>query len=161
MGLILGLAAAVTLTDALTKAAAANELAGAWRVVVLDHLLELRLTKNDGMALGILSGNEIAIIVLPVVVIVCGLLLMRKYRMTTFTRVAAGLVLGGFLGNFVERAAHGYVLDMIYFPFLPWFVCNLADIAICAGVVLLGVSLIFRPQDWSEKHAKDKPDRAG
>jgi len=39
---------------------------------------------------------------------------------------------------------------MIYFPFLPWFVCNVADIAICAGVALLAGSLLFRPQDWKE-----------
>lgn len=59
-------------------------------------------------------------------------------------------MLGGFLGNFLERLWHGWVLDMIYFPFLPWFVCNVADIAICAGVALLAGSLLFRPQDWKE-----------
>ena len=70
--------------------------------------------------------------------------------LTPFTQTACGLVLGGFLGNFLERLWHGWVLDMIYFPFLPWFVCNVADIAICTGVALLAASLLFRPQDWKE-----------
>lgn len=119
-------------------------------------LLELRLTHNDGMALGILSGNGIAIILLPVAVIAVGWYLMRHYTPTDFTQTALGLILGGFLGNFVERLMKGYVVDMIYFPFMPWFVCNVADIAICAGVLLLALSLLFRPGDWREKHAKDE-----
>ena len=40
---------------------------------------------------------------------------------------------------------------MIYFPFLPWFVCNVADIAISAGVAMLAASLLLRPGDWQER----------
>ena len=108
------------------------------------------LTRNDGMALGLFAGNRAAGMLLPLAVIFCGWLLLRRYRLTPFTQTACGLVLGGFLGNFLERLWHGWVLDMIYFPFLPWFVCNVADIAICAGVALLAGSLLFRPQDWKE-----------
>lgn len=75
---------------------------------------------------------------------------MRHYRMTPFTRTACGLILGGFLGNFIQRLISGYVLDMIYFPWLPFFVCNVADICICFGVALLAFSLLLRPQDWEE-----------
>ena len=64
---------------------------------------------------------------------------------------ACGLVLGGFIGNFAERLIFGYVRDMIFFPCLPWFVCNVADICICFGVAALAFSLLFRPQDWQEK----------
>lgn len=160
MILMIGLAAGVAALDMATKLAAERFL-GITNVIVLNGLLELRLTHNDGMALGILSGNAVAIVILPLVVIVCGFLLLRKYHPTGFTRAAAGLVLGGFLGNFAQRVADGYVIDMIYLPFMPWFICNVADIAICAGVVLLGVSLLFRPQDWREKNAKDHGGSAG
>ena len=79
------------------------------------------------------------------------LLMMRRYRITRFTAAACGMVLGGFIGNFAERLLFGYVRDMIFFPWLPWFVCNVADIFICFGVAALAFSLIFRPQDWQEK----------
>ena len=118
---MIGVLLAALALDAGTKWLASELLAG--RTVALGWLVELRLTRNDGMALG---------------------------RLTPFTQTACGLVLGGFLGNFLERLWHGWVLDMIYFPFLPWFVCNVADIAICAGVALLAGSLLFRPQDWKE-----------
>lgn len=144
----IGLIAALTLAlDAASKWLAATCLTHAVRV---GGLLELRLTRNSGMALGLFADNRWAGVILPLAVILCGWLLMRQYRTTAFTRTAFGLILGGFLGNFVERLWHGYVLDMIFFPWLPWFVCNVADIAISAGVVLLAVSLLARPQDWKE-----------
>ena len=64
--------------------------------------------------------------------------------------LAAGLIVGGFLGNFGERLLFGSVVDMLYFPWLPWFICNGADIAICFGVAMLVISTLFRPQDWRE-----------
>lgn len=118
--------------------------------VRLGWLVQFRLTHNTGMALGIFADNPLAGLVLPVAAILCGWLLMRRYRITRFTAAACGLVLGGFIGNFGERLLHGYVLDMIYFPWLPWFVCNMADICICFGVAGLAFSLLFRPQDWQE-----------
>ena len=160
MILMILLTSATLLLDALTKLLAARFLDDTTYVNVIRGVLELRLTRNDGMALGILSGSGVLIVVLPLVVIALGYLLMRRYEMTTFKAVAVSLILGGFLGNFIGRLLNGFVLDMIYFPFLPWFVCNLADIAICAGVVLLGVSLLFRPKDWREvKHEKADSNR--
>lgn len=145
----IGILTAVTLAlDAASKWLASRYLAD--QTVRWLGLVELRLTRNTGMALGMFAQNRLAGFVLPLAVIVCGWLLMRRYCSTPFTRTAYGLVLGGFLGNFIERIWHGYVLDMIFFPWLPWFVCNVADIAISAGVVLLGISLLFRPQDWKE-----------
>ena len=144
---MIGVLLAALALDAGTKWLASELLAG--RTVALGWLVELRLTRNDGMALGLFAGNRAAGMLLPLAVILCGWLLLRRYRLT-LTQTACGLVLGGFLGNFLERLWHGWVLDMIYFPFLPWFVCNVADIAICAGVALLAGSLLFRPQDWKE-----------
>lgn len=135
--------------DAGAKALAALYLPD--RTITLGCLVELRLTRNTGMALGLLADNAAAGVVLPLTAIVCGWLLMRHYRITPFTAVACGLVTGGFAGNFIERLCFGYVRDMIYFPWLPWFVCNVADICICFGVAALAASLLFRPQDWQER----------
>lgn len=121
------------------------------RIMAFGWLLELRMTQNTGMALGILSDQALAGIVLPLAAILCGWLLMRRYHITRFTAIACGLVAGGFVGNFAERLWFGYVRDMIYFPWLPWFVCNVADICICFGVAALAFSLLLRPQDWQEK----------
>ena len=125
------------------------------QTIRIGWLAEFRLTHNTGMAFGMLADQAAAGVLLPLAVIFCGWLLMRRYRSTRFTRVACRLVLGGFVGNFAQRIAQGYVLDMIYFPWLPFFVCNVADICICFGVALLAFSLIWRPQDWEESVTKD------
>ena len=149
---MIGVLLAALALDAGTKWLASELLAG--RTVALGWLVELRLTRNDGMALGLFAGNRAAGMLLPLAVIFCGWLLLRRYRLTPFTQTACGLVLGGFLGNFLERLWRGWVLDMIYFPFLPWFVCNVADIAISIGVTLMGISLLFRPQGWEERSCR-------
>ena len=154
MGLLLGVALASLGLDLGSKWLAAHFLQD--EVIRLGWLVHLECTKNTGMAFGMMAGNVAANLLLPLAVILAGALLMRHYRSTAFTRAACGLILGGFVGNFAQRLVQGYVLDMIYFPWLPFFVCNVADICICFGVALLAFSLLLRPQDWEEKkHAEN------
>ena len=148
----------ITALIALGLDVSSKALAARWlgeEPIRLDWLMELSVTQNTGMAFGMLAGNVAANVLMPLAVIVAGWMLMRRYRSTAFTRVACGLILGGFVGNFAQRLFQGYVLDMIYFPWLPFFVCNVADICICFGVALLAFSLLWRPQDWEEKVTKD------
>ena len=152
-----GIAGATLAIDLLTKRLATMNL-GNGDVTAIPGLLTLRLTHNNGIALGLMSGNKIALLVLPVVIVLCGWFMLRKYQLTRYIRVACGLILGGFLGNYLERLLQGYVVDMIYFPFMPWFVCNVADVAVCFGVALMVISLLLRPQDWREKNAEDRED---
>ena len=138
--------------------ALAGDVASKWatnrfldHVVKLGKLLELRSIHNTGMALGIFNRYPLAGVLLPLAAILCWWWLMRRYQLTKFTYVSCGLIAGGFVGNYGQRILQGYVLDMIYFPWMPWFICNVADICICFGVALLAYSLFLRPQDWEEK----------
>ena len=106
-------AAGVLALDALSKALALRWLEG--RVVQLGNLVELRLTRNTGMALGLGADSRLALL-LPPLVVLAGAWLLRRYRLTAFTQTACGLVLGGFLGNFLNRLVSGHVLDMVQFP---------------------------------------------
>lgn len=154
MMLFLGTAVAALGLDVLTKWLT-SQLLGE-KIIRFGWLMQLQQTQNTGMAFGMLSGQWLANILLPLAVVFAGWMLMRRYRSTSFTCIACGLVAGGFIGNFAQRLLLGYVLDMIYFPWLPFFVCNVADICICFGVALLAFSLLFRPQDWQEKTRRTK-----
>lgn len=145
--------------DRITKLLAEANLTVGARVVLLPALVELRLTHNTGIALGLFSGMPLLITVLPVLAMVVGWLVLRRYRFTPFTYVATALLTGGFLGNLLDRLLTGHVPDMVYFPWMPWYICNAADIAITFGVALLAVSLLFRPGDWTMK-TEGKPDGA-
>ena len=156
--LFAGLWTAVFAVDRVVKLWAEHTLRGLGPQRIIPFLLEFRYSQNRGMALGLLSGNVLATILLPLIALLIWFIVFRKYRVTLFTIAASALMLGGFAGNFLDRLLFRYVVDMIYFPFLPWFICNVADIGICAGVGMMGVSLIFRPQDWREKHEQENGD---
>ena len=152
------LATLVAVLDRATKIWATTALPQTDVIRLWPGVLELKHAVNHGMALGIMSGNWLASLVLPIMAVCLWLWMTRQYESTPFKRCAAALILGGFLGNFIDRLLFGHVVDMILFPWMPWFVCNVADIAICAGVGMLVASLLFRPGDWREKHEEGKPE---
>jgi len=66
------------------------------------------------------------------------------------------LMLGGAVGNMIDRLFTGYVVDMIEVLFIDFAIFNVADAALTVGCLLMAWSLIFRPDDWSEKHGNTK-----
>jgi len=155
-----GILAAVVTLDRAAKTWANNLLAQTDSMTILPGFLEFNYTVNRGMALGFLSDQWLPNVILPLAAVMIWLLAGRRYEATRYKRIATALMLGGFTGNFADRLFFGHVVDMIFFPWLPWFVCNLADIAICAGVAMLVISLLSRPQDWRDKHGKDDGESA-
>jgi signal peptidase II len=93
----------------------------------------LRLASNEGVSFGRLAGNgdllllAVAALALAVAVAVC--VAPARYR------TGLGLLLGGALGNLVDRIRFGAVLDFVDVPWWPTF--NVADVAIVAGVALV------------------------
>ena len=139
--LLLAVAAAVVAVDQLTKWWAINALDD--RDIDLVWTLRLSLTFNRGGAFGL--GEEFGP-VLPLVGVVVVLLLVKTGRLVSGRGVdlALGLVLGGALGNIVDRAFRegsgflgGAVVDFIDLQWWPVF--NVADMAIVVGAVLLVV----------------------
>ena len=61
------------------------------------------------------------------------------------------MILGGAAGNAIDRAMYGYVIDMIELLFVDFYIFNIADVGVVCGAILCGISLLFRPQDWSSK----------
>jgi len=138
--LLLGVAAAVLLADALTKALVVRELSERDPVTLLGGVLTLRLVRNPGAAFGFAQGLTIAFTVVAVGVVVVILRLSRRLRSTPWA-IALGLVLGGAVGNLVDRVfrapapGRGHVVDFLELP--RWPVFNLADSAIVTAAVLM------------------------
>lgn len=107
-----------------------------------DGLVRLSYVRNTGAAFGLLS-NQTFLIMLTAVVGIAILLLYYSYppfgRLPV--RVGLGLLLGGSVGNLVDRLRSGYVTDFI--DLRVWPVFNLADSAIVVGVAILAYFLIF------------------
>ena len=134
-GLVL---AAVFAVDQITKAAVRSSLEVGEKRDVLGPL-DLVRVNNDGIAFGALGGGQ-AIVVVIVAGALVGLLV---YFVLNADRplvwLPTGLLLGGALGNVVDRVRDGAVTDFLKLPHWPAF--NVADAAITAGVIALVLSI--------------------
>lgn len=125
--------------DQFTKHLVVNELSDGSVVTVIDGILYFRLTLNPGGAFGIGQGVPGLFLVASLVTLVIVLLLARNIREPSWA-IPLGLVLGGGIGNLVDRIFRdtgGRVIDFIDLQFWPLF--NVADSAIVVGVIVLFV----------------------
>lgn len=137
----LGLSVMVIAVDQLTKALASHHLAYGISKSVAPGF-DLTLLHNTGAAFSLLAhaGGWQQVLFVIVTLLVVGCLLYGLRHTTCFRAgLGASLVVGGALGNTVDRVVHQHVIDFIDVSFQQWHwpVFNLADAAICAGVVLL------------------------
>jgi signal peptidase II len=99
-------------------------------------LIDLILTRNTGISYGWLQqegpfGQWALLVLKGIAVILLWFWLARAHG--RLTAVALGLIIGGAIGNAIDRIAYGSVVDFIFLH--HWYVFNLADVAIVAGVV--------------------------
>jgi signal peptidase II len=142
VGTLVALAAAVLLVDHATKAWALSALDEGVRTPVLGDLLGIQLLFNPGAALGLANGTTWVLSLVAVAVVVVIVRVSRRLGSRGWT-LALGLLLGGALGNLVDRLIRdpgvfrGHVVDFIAYGDL--FVGNVADIAIvvAAGLLML------------------------
>ncbi len=128
------LAALVIGLDQLTKRTVADgiPLGTERRLLPGVHLVHVR---NNGVAFNFLSGGGaivLAFTLVALVVLVTFLVLRPQHRLLW---LPAGLLVGGAVGNLIDRIANGYVTDFIKLPDWPAF--NVADMAITFGVIAL------------------------
>lgn len=134
------IAAVVVVVDQLTKAWALSSLTESTTRKVVGDLLGFRLVHNPGAALSIATGMTWVLTVVAVAVIVVVLRASQRLASTRWA-VALGLLLGGAIGNLIDRLvrdpgfAKGHVVDFIAYS--DWFVGNVADIAIVAAAALI------------------------
>lgn len=128
----------VFVLDWLTKYVAASRKID---IEIIGNFLSLRYSTNTGAAFSMLQGQTVILSILSVVVMGVIVYYFKKTpaKIVPFT----AMLFGGALGNFIDRAVYGYVVDFIDFSFWPAF--NVADIGITIGVAGL-VWLI-----WKEK----------
>lgn len=144
----------VILLDVLTKWLISEELGpGGSResIQLLGNFIELHYMRNSGVAFGLLSGSSmIAGILVGIVIVPLLVVLVVLAGRGGLWAVAAGMVLGGAMGNIVDRIDDQQVTDFISIGRWPSF--NLADSAITVGALLL-IGLSFRDRDQKEEPA--------
>ena len=161
-GVFLLCAALVVSLDQVTKHLAASRLMPGESISVLGDFIRLTLVHNTGAAFGLFPGSRVPFIVVSVVAIgVVLYLFFRETYRSVANRVLLGCILGGAIGNLIDRVRLGYVVDFIDIGFgtARWPVFNAADSAVTIGVILLAWNLA-RSGRVAAPHPED-PSRAG
>ena len=142
------LLAAVVALDQVSKALVRNNVAvGDENSVFLG--VNIVHVKNKGVAFGALSGKPIVMII--VIAALAGLLVwFFLHSRRRYVWIPTGLLLGGAVGNIIDRVVAGEVTDWIKLPLWPAF--NIADVAITTGVVAL-LWVLERRDDGAEQPA--------
>ncbi len=144
-GTVMFLVGAVVLYwDMLSKAISEGQ-----NVSVIKGVFSFFSSHNTGAAWSVLNQHTwllilISIIFLGVILFANGLYKKKNF----FYAISLGLILSGAIGNLIDRICFGYVRDFISLDFINFPIFNLADCAICVGVVMLCIYLIFlSPKD--------------
>ena len=135
-------AATVILSDQLTKLLAKSVLES--KPPAPDHyFFRWTYVENEGAAFGLLTNASFLIIFAAVMAITTIVIYYRfpNYWNHSLLKIGLGLMLGGALGNLIDRLRLGYVVDFI--DFRVWPVFNIADSAISVGVIILAFYFIF------------------
>ena len=110
-------------------------------VSFIPHVLSLSNVRNDGAAWSILQGQQLLLFVITIAALVVMLVLLKKNRNDRLFAWALTLMVGGTLGNFLDRLRLGYVVDMFTLDFMNFPIFNVADCALTVGVILLIIAL--------------------
>ena len=159
-------AAVVLVLDQLTKLWVTSAMEPGDMVSIVDGFARLRYTQNSGAAFGLFPDASGIISVLALLVIM-GILVafVRLGHPGKLSVLAAGLVVGGALGNLLDRLRLGSVVDFVdvYGPRLQlgdriytWPVFNVADSAITVGVILVMAGILFMGET-EKREAKSVP----
>ena len=148
----------ILLLDQWTKHLIVQKLALYQRIEVIQGFFNLIHVRNTGGAFGIFGGENgglgpVLFVVVSLIAIGALVFLFIKTKENEKTlALSFSLVLGGALGNLIDRFRYGEVIDFLecYLPFLPWQIFNpwpafnVADSAICVGIGFLALELLKR-----------------
>lgn len=135
-------------------------------VTLIDKAFSFTYVLNEGAAFGILAHQRFFFLLLTTVVCVGGiLLLLRMPEKHILLKISSGFILGGAVGNMIDRVLVGSVRDFLDATFIETLfnysfpVFNVADVFVVVGVILLSIYIMFvhdKIYKQKEKRADDK-----
>ena len=104
---------------------------------IIPYLLSIKYAENPGIIFGLFENNAIFLFILPLIVICYVIYYLHKNELNWF---GSALVIAGLLGNIIDRARLGYVIDWLFISIAPEYnisLFNIADASLVIGVIVL------------------------
>jgi signal peptidase II len=109
----------------------------------MNGIVELVYLENRGVAFGIFENWHLFFVILIPIIIATFLIIIKKVNINSVLfSLSSALIIGGGIGNLIDRIIRGYVIDYIRLSFFSP-VCNFADYCISVGTALLIIYILF------------------
>lgn len=133
--------------DQASKFLIKNNLKLSDSIPIIPDFFHITYIENPGAAFGMLAHKRLFFILVTLVILIIMFYLYFKVgRANKVLSIALGLVVGGAIGNLIDRVITGTVTDFIDFRVFPIF--NIADMAIVVGMVIIAFQVIIRGEEF-------------
>ena len=142
--LALLLSAVLAFVDQLLKIEMRNWLKSAGEIPLIGEALKLTYLENRGMAFGMMQGQKWLLVWVTafVLLILSAAIMMGKIRKPA-TLFTTAVIIGGGVGNLIDRVYRGYVIDYINVSLIDFPIFNFADICVTCGTIVLLILLVI------------------
>lgn len=125
--------------DIISKQLVLNFMLEHQSIPIIINFFYITFAKNTGVAFSFLEGKVPLIIIMTSIIIILILKYIKSTNPNKYESVSYGLILGGAIGNLIDRIIYGYVIDFLDFNIFgyPYPIFNLADTSIVIGVAAL------------------------
>lgn len=145
--------------DQLSKLAVLKFVRPVETIPLIENVFHLTYCENRGAAFGILQNRfGLFFCITAVVLVAVTVYMIKKRPQNLCLNLSVTLLVGGALGNFIDRIFRGFVVDFFDFRLIHFAIFNVADCFVVCGAVLLAWYLIFVEGDAESAHKNAKPD---
>ena len=142
--ILIAVIAAVIGLDQLTKWLAVVYLQGEASFPLWKDVLHFTYVENTGMAFGMLKDHRWVFMVFSTIAIVGLLIYLFRFRPENrWMQISMAMIIGGGIGNMIDRILLGYVVDFIDFTLIDFAVFNVADSFVCVGAGIMILCLVI------------------
>lgn len=145
----------IVLADQASKYFITLQYAAGGYLDIIPGVLRLTYVTNSGGAFSMFSDHTMVLAIVSAAVCLVIIILMITMRRANLARLSLGFILGGAIGNLIDRFFMGYVVDMFETLFIDFAIFNVADIFITVGAVLFVIAVLFC---WPKKTDEEEED---
>lgn len=148
----------ILLIDVLTKQIVIRTMFPHQSITIIHNFFQITYAKNTGVAFSILEGKQLLIIIMTLIVLGIFIKYIKELATTKYDIIAYALVIGGALGNLLDRIIYGYVIDFLDFQIFNYNfpIFNVADIGIVVGIFLLLLKNFKESRNNNETNSRRK-----
>lgn len=119
--------------------------------MLLPGVVRITATLNMGFSLGLMPNSTLPALILSILVLGALLVFLRLYRLAGLSRIGMSLLVGGAMGNLIDRIFLGGVRDMFELSFFNNYVCNVADFCVTIGAGLIIIGILRNKKEWEKR----------